>query len=198
MKYLSLVCNLSLQGFPYGIEKKEKSETETLAVRLPHYKRSFLWHGEAGPRSANFICGWPDCRDRAVGPFGGHGSDDASAIDGTSLQAREQKIWRFPVHDSEFADVPHTTTKSRCENTQAPEALTTPNPILDSVDPEVKIQVSFIVGTDGRVHSPLILQSAGNHDIRAVLDTVRSWRYRPAMCNGVPTETEGKIQFSGR
>jgi len=120
------------------------------------------------------------------------------AIDGTSLQAREQKIWRFPVHDSEFADVPHTTTKSRCENTQAPEALTTPNPILDSVDPEVKIQVSFIVGTDGRVHSPLILQSAGNHDIRAVLDTVRSWRYRPAMCNGVPTETEGKIQFSGR
>jgi TonB family protein len=120
------------------------------------------------------------------------------AISVVSLQAKEQKIWRFPVHDSEFADVPHTTAKSRCENTQAPEALTTPNPLLDSVEPEVKIQVSFIVGTDGRVHSPLILQSAGSNDIRAVLDTVRSWRYRPAMCNGVPTETEGKIQFSGR
>jgi TonB family protein len=114
------------------------------------------------------------------------------------LQAREQILWRLPVHNSEFADVPHATAKSQCENTQEPEALTTPNPVLDGIDSEVKIQVSFIVGTDGRVHSPLILQSAGSGDVRAVLDTVRSWRYRPAMCNGVPTETEGKIQFSSR
>lgn len=114
------------------------------------------------------------------------------------LEMREQRIWRLPVHASEFADVPHSTAKSRCENTQAPEALTTPNPILDGLDSELSIQVSFIVGTDGRVHSPLILQSAGNTETRVVLNTVRSWRYRPAMCNGVPTETEGKIQFSSR
>jgi len=31
-----------------------------------------------------------------------------------------------------------------------------------------------------------------------VLDTVLSWRYRPATCNGVPTEAEGKIAFSSR
>jgi TonB family protein len=114
------------------------------------------------------------------------------------LQSREQGIWRRPVHDSEFADVPHATAKTRCENTQAPQALTTPNPVLDNVDADVRIRVSFIVGTDGRVHSPLILQSAGSNEVRAVLDTVRSWRYRPAMCNGVPTETEGKIEFSSR
>jgi Gram-negative bacterial TonB protein C-terminal len=115
-----------------------------------------------------------------------------------ALEAREQRIWRLPVHASQFADVPHTTARSRCEKTEAPEALTTPNPVLDDVDSDTKIQVSFIVGTDGRVHSPLILQSGGSGDLRAVLDTVRSWRYRPAMCNGVPTETEGKIQFSSR
>jgi hypothetical protein len=120
---------------------------------------------------------------------------DASAI---SLEAREERVWSLPVHNSEFADVPHASAKSRCENTQAPEALTTPNPVLDGIDSEMKIQVSFIVGTDGRVHSPLILQSGGRNDVHVVLDTVRSWRYRPAMCNGVPTETEGKIQFSSR
>jgi hypothetical protein len=27
---------------------------------------------------------------------------------------------------------------------------------------------------------------------------VRAWRYRPATCNGLPTETEGKIEFSSR
>jgi len=30
------------------------------------------------------------------------------------------------------------------------------------------------------------------------LQTVRYWRYRPATCNGVPTEAEGKIEFSLR
>jgi len=114
------------------------------------------------------------------------------------LVVREQRLWKLPVHASEFADVPHSTAKTRCENTQAPEALTTPNPILDGLDSDLKIQVSFIVGTDGRVHSPLILHSGVSGDIRVVLDTVRSWRYRPGMCNGVPTETEGKVQFSSR
>jgi len=62
----------------------------------------------------------------------------------------------------------------------------------------LKVKVSFIVGADGRVHSPFILESAGNAEDQAILDVVRSWRYRPAMCNGVPTESEGRIEFSSR
>jgi TonB family protein len=61
-----------------------------------------------------------------------------------------------------------------------------------------KVKVSFIIGTDGHVHSPLILESAGATGDRNVLRTVRTWKYRPATCNGVPTEAEGKIEFSGR
>jgi outer membrane biosynthesis protein TonB len=44
----------------------------------------------------------------------------------------------------------------------------------------------------------LILESAGSTGDRNVLQTVRNWRYRPATCNGVPTEAEGKIEFSHR
>jgi TonB family protein len=61
-----------------------------------------------------------------------------------------------------------------------------------------KVKVSFIVGADGRVHSPIILQSSGVLGDRNVLQTVRNWRYRPATCNGVPIETEGRIEFSRR
>lgn len=114
-----------------------------------------------------------------------------------SLATREHQTWTTPVHNSEFTDVPRTTARSQCRQTQPPEALTTPNPVL-GVDPGNKIKVSFIVGTDGRVHSPLILESAGGQQDRAILNTVRAWRYRPGMCNGVPTETEGKIEFSSR
>jgi TonB family protein len=62
----------------------------------------------------------------------------------------------------------------------------------------MKIKVSFIVGADGLVQSPLILQSAGGSGDRNVLRSVRAWRYRPATCNGVPMEAEGKIEFSRR
>lgn len=114
------------------------------------------------------------------------------------LAVHDRQLWRAPIHNSEFTDVPHTTTRSRCEQTHPPEALTTPNPVLRRPDPSIKVKVSFIVGADGRVHSPFILESAGTAEDQAILETVRSWRYRPAMCNGVPTETEARIEFSSR
>jgi TonB family protein len=87
---------------------------------------------------------------------------------------------------------------NNCEASQPPEPLATPNPLLDIAEPSAKISVSFIIGTDGRVHSALILESAGPAEDRTILDTVRSWRYRPAMCNGAATETEGNIEFSSQ
>ncbi len=105
-------------------------------------------------------------------------------------------IWRTPARKSLFIDVAHTSSVvSRCEDIQPPEALATPNPLLMSAEDGSRVKVSFIVGTDGRVHSPLILESAGPIGDRNVLRTVRYWRYRPATCNGVPTETEGKVEF---
>jgi TonB family protein len=116
----------------------------------------------------------------------------------SGLEIREQKAWKAPSRASEFREVPHISAQARCEDTQAPEALATPDPLLVPAVPGAKIKVSFIIGADGRVHSPLILQSAGATGDRNVLQTVRSWRYRPATCNGVPTEAEGKIEFSRR
>jgi TonB family protein len=113
-----------------------------------------------------------------------------------SLTAREHQLWAPAVHESQFASMPHTTARTSCAATQPPEALATPNPLLEQPDASAKIRVSFIIGTDGRVHSPLILESAGTAEDRTVLDVVRSWRYRPALCNGVPTEAEAKVEFS--
>jgi TonB family protein len=114
------------------------------------------------------------------------------------LDEREQQVWQALARDSQFNDVPHTSARSRCEDVQPPQALATPAPLLTQPVNNRKVKVSFIIGTDGRVHSPLILESAGPRGDRNVLQTVRTWRYRPAMCNGVPTETEGKIEFSSR
>lgn len=115
-----------------------------------------------------------------------------------SLTERENHLWTSPVHDSEFAALTHPAALAECGAVQPPQALATPDPLLDESDVNSKASVSFIIGTDGRVHSALILESAGSNEDRSILDAVRFWRYRPALCNGVPTESEAKVEFSSR
>lgn len=115
-----------------------------------------------------------------------------------SLAEREHHVWSSAVHDSEFAAVAHPAARAECGAVQPPQALATPDPLLDETDLNAKVSVSFVIGTDGRVHSALILESAGPNEDRTILDAVRFWRYRPALCNGVPTEAEAKVEFSSR
>lgn len=115
-----------------------------------------------------------------------------------SLAEREHMVWTSAVHGSEFAAMTHPAARPECEAAQPPQALATPDPLLDGTDLNAKVSVSFIIGIDGRVHSALILESAGPSEDRTILDAVRFWRYRPAMCNGVPTEAEAKVEFSSR
>ncbi len=119
-------------------------------------------------------------------------------VPSVTFEQRESQVSRRFLRASQFVDVRHITLQPTCEAVQPPEALTTPDPLFTPAAKGQKVKVSFIIGTDGRVHSPLILESAGLAGDRHVLQTVRTWRYRPATCNGVPTETEGKIEFSSR
>ena len=111
----------------------------------------------------------------------------------------QEQAWAAAVKRvSEFSSVPRTTARNSCEASRPPEALATANPLLEPASPSDHVRVSFIIGTDGRVYSPFILESAGPAEDRIVLNAVRSWRYRPATCNGVPAEAEAKVGFSGR
>ncbi len=114
------------------------------------------------------------------------------------LSERERQLRESLKRAAEYSDLPHVSMRSRCEDTRPPQALTTPDPFLIPGDAGTRVKVSFIIGADGRVRAPLILQSGGPAGDRNVLQTVRAWRYRPATCNGVPTEAEGKIEFSHR
>ena len=116
----------------------------------------------------------------------------------TLLEERERHFTGALKGNAQFASVPHISSRPSCEDVQPPEALATPNPLFTPNARGRKVKVSFIIGTDGRVHSPLILESSGLLGDWHVLQSVRNWRYRPATCNGVPTETEGKVEFSSR
>jgi TonB family protein len=116
----------------------------------------------------------------------------------SSFSIPEREMTPMARRTSQFANVGHVSARPSCEDVQPPQALSTSSPLFAASSYGQRVKVSFIIGTDGRVHSPLILESSGLVGDWHVLQAVRTWRYRPATCNGVPTETEAKIEFSSR
>jgi TonB family protein len=114
------------------------------------------------------------------------------------LSQLEKALRRVPAHISEFPSVSDPLALPKCGKVRPPEALLTPDPLLNFEDDDLPVRVSFIVGSDGHVHSPFVLDSGGPGQDQIVLHAVRLWRYRPALCNGVPTDSEARVRFSIR
>lgn len=74
----------------------------------------------------------------------------------------------------------------RCENATPPVPISTPDPMVL----QTNAKISLIVGIDGRVYGPLMLDGPA-----VALRGIRQWRFRPATCNGVPAEAEGTVEF---
>jgi len=115
-----------------------------------------------------------------------------------SLSHAESRLHRSPVHISEYSPLSELLALRKCGNVQPPEALLTPDPLLQPQDEYMSVRVSFIVGTDGHVLSPFILDGGGPVEDQILLHAVRRWRYRPALCNGVPTDSEARVRFRVR
>jgi len=119
-------------------------------------------------------------------------------LDQPPLAQLEDRLRLLPAHMSEFSPISEPLAIPRCGDVRPPEALVTPDPLLQLDDENLRVRVSFIVGADGRVHSPFILDSGGPREDQVILRAVRRWRYRPALCNGVPTDSEARVQFGIR
>jgi len=115
-----------------------------------------------------------------------------------ALTQLEKTLRRVPAHISEFSPVSEPLALPKCGSVRPPEALLTPDPLLRVQNDDLKVRVSFIVGSDGYVHSAFVLDSGGPGEDQIVLRAVRFWRYRPALCNGVPTDAEALVRFSVR
>ncbi|MGH9643077.1 MAG: energy transducer TonB [Terriglobales bacterium] len=107
----------------------------------------------------------------------------------------EWRLGRVPAHISEFNPIAEPLALPKCGRVRPPEALLTPDPLLMLEEDDMPVRVSFIVGSDGHVHSAFVLNGAAPDEDEAVLRAVRQWRYRPALCNGVPTDSEARVRF---
>ena len=83
-----------------------------------------------------------------------------------------------------------------CGDMTVPYNLDTPHPVLPSYSAVV---VDFIIGFDGKVYSPFVLESSLTPaQDQGVLKVVQTWKFRPATCNGVRTDSEGRVTLFRR
>ena len=81
-------------------------------------------------------------------------------------------------------------------------AIRPPRPVAMPLPPfrkpgQAKLRIRFAIGVDGRLHKMAVVNSAGRTADSKAVNTLRQWRYTPAMCNGVPMEAEGTVEFPG-
>jgi periplasmic protein TonB len=69
-------------------------------------------------------------------------------------------------------------------------------PELQQAGVEGVVRLRAIVGKDGLVLQPQVINSVDPRLARAALDAVAQWRYQPALLNGEPIETLTQIDVS--
>lgn len=76
-----------------------------------------------------------------------------------------------------------------------PQAISERAPI--GLQNDTSARLNFVVTRDGDVSAIVVMHlSAG--DERDLIGAVMGWRFRPAMCDGVPTESEADLELQSR
>ena len=101
-----------------------------------------------------------------------HGDGSSKALFGNGSQA-EDAYPAYPVFS------PHPPVSDRSLLPSSPE----------------KIVVDVTVDAAGQVVSQKLVKGLGTRLDQIVLDTVRTWRFHPAMVNGKPVPTEAELIF---
>lgn len=99
------------------------------------------------------------------------------------------------IQTSESLPLASPSSLPNCSDGFQPQPLFTPK-TMDEIN-GLRVLVDFIVNAQGRVESPLILESSGETNEKQVLGIIQQWRFRPAICNGVPTNVEFRVLFEG-
>lgn len=85
-----------------------------------------------------------------------------------------------------------------CEDLKTPQPISTPAPALAAAGRHGAIRINFVINTEGEIENPVVVLSGGVRFDRIVTRTISRWRYRPAVCNGVPIQAEASIEFPAK
>ncbi|HEY4678498.1 MAG TPA: energy transducer TonB [Candidatus Angelobacter sp.] len=109
-----------------------------------------------------------------------------------------------PTHpNDDLFKVPENAIEvEECDHEKPPVAISTPEPSFPKGARDARQQavsvITVIVNNEGNVVSAQALGSDAYGFARTTLDTVNTWRFKPATCNGRPVAAEMNIEMDFR
>lgn len=96
--------------------------------------------------------------------------------------------------------VPAGLTAEGCGETVPPKVESKPDPVVPDgyrhKGLDATVTLGIVVGTDGRVKSSVVTESAGSAFDHNAQEAVRSWRFKPALCDGVPKQVKVYVEVN--
>jgi hypothetical protein len=83
-----------------------------------------------------------------------------------------------------------------CENMAPAKMIRATRPQMPRGAPSGQNSFWVVIGTDGHVEQGGLISSAGGPLDRAAADAMKTWLFRPAMCNGMPIRSKTTATFS--
>jgi TonB family protein len=117
------------------------------------------------------------------------------------------KIWVTSLEDASFdettfAPPPDAIARRQCEHMIAPKPLKTPDPAYPRSAAQNRIGGTVILALtvlpDGSVDDVQLLGGAGHEMDKLALQTVKTWRFKPAMCGNDPVAYDMRVEVNFR
>ena len=115
------------------------------------------------------------------------------------LQARLLSLQDATFEDSSFEPPTGAVARRQCSNVVYPVPLKQPDPDYPKSAQhrqEATVAVAITVLTDGSVDDVQLLGSAGKEMDQATQDTVKTWKFKPAMCGGEPIVYDLRVEVT--
>jgi TonB family protein len=135
--------------------------------------------------------------------FGGHRYPHQLKLekDGvTKIDAKVVSLKEMSFPDSTFLPPPGAVARRECEHLTNPLPISTPKPKYPPSAREKNVMGITIVGItilkDGSVTDVQVVQSADPSMDSATVDTVKTWKFKPAMCGTEPIIRDIQVEVT--
>lgn len=134
-------------------------------------------------------------------PFGDHSYPrqlKLFANGSVALRVKISSLRESTFDQAAFIPLPGAITRRQCEHMTHPEAIKTPDPAYPRSASRLGgvATVAITILADGSVDNVEIVQSAGHEMGQAARETVKTWKFKPAMCGNEPVVSDAWVEVT--
>lgn len=119
-----------------------------------------------------------------------------------TITAQVLKLTTVPIDEALLVPPKGSIERQQCSNMKHPIPIKNPDPLYPQSAAENRLSgktiVSMTVLADGSVDDIQLINSAGHSMDDATLQTLRSWKFKPAMCGTDPVVSDISVEVNFR